>query len=78
MKLAQFRTERGWTQEQAAGELSDFITSSEGVPTEVRQSQWSKWEKGVMPQAKSIERIERFTEGKVTLKDFVSEMGAMF
>lgn len=74
MKLAEWRKSKGWSQEQAAFEISEFLER------EIKQSQWSKWENGAMPQARSMNDIHLFTGGAVTLADMeatVDEKGGL-
>lgn len=63
MKLIEWRKSKGWSQEQAAAEMSEFLERP------MAQHQWSKWENGAMPQARSMNDIQLFTGGAVTLAD---------
>lgn len=71
MNLLDYRTLNKWTQEQAAGEYSDFLGR------EVKQGTWSKWERGeVLPGAQHVFDLARWTNQMVLHEDHVATWAA--
>lgn len=76
MKLKDWRTQEGRTQQWVADQLNR-LAGEEGAGLQASQSAVDRWEKGTIPRRANLTRLAKLTGGKVTIADFYGETGAL-